>query len=85
MNDKITIVVASDNHYAILIAALLKSIEINHKTPEHIDFYIIDDGISHESIRKINSIPDPSKITLSGYLSFSYYCLHAPICPLCGR
>lgn len=65
MNDKITIVVASDNHYAILIAALLKSIEINHKTPEHIDFYIIDDGISHESIRKINSIPDPSKITLN--------------------
>ncbi|MBR2648608.1 MAG: glycosyltransferase family 8 protein [Sediminibacterium sp.] len=64
MNDKITIVVASDNHYAILIAALLKSIEINHKTPEHIDFYIINDGIAESSIRKINTIPDPSKITL---------------------
>jgi lipopolysaccharide biosynthesis glycosyltransferase len=64
MNEKITIVVASDNHYAILIAALLKSIEVNHKTPEHIDFYIINDGIAESSIRKINTIPDPSRITI---------------------
>ena len=26
----------------VLIAALLKSIELNHHTEEHIDFYIID-------------------------------------------
>ncbi|SEB09258.1 glycosyltransferase family 8 protein [Pedobacter hartonius] len=51
--NNISIVVASDNHYAILIAALLKSIEINHKTAEHIDFYIIDDGISAKNKQKI--------------------------------
>jgi lipopolysaccharide biosynthesis glycosyltransferase len=60
----ISIVVASDNHYAILIAALLKSIDINHKTPEHIDFYIIDDGISEKSVQKLNTIADPGRITL---------------------
>ena len=60
----ISIVVASDNHYAILIAALLKSIDVNHKTSEHIDFYIIDDGISSKSVQKLNTIADPERITL---------------------
>jgi lipopolysaccharide biosynthesis glycosyltransferase len=41
----IIIVVACDNHYMPLLAALMKSIEVNHKTSEHIDFYILDDGI----------------------------------------
>jgi lipopolysaccharide biosynthesis glycosyltransferase len=63
-NNNISIVVASDNHYAILIAALLKSIDLNHKTGEHIDFYIIDDGISAASVKKINTIADPARITL---------------------
>jgi lipopolysaccharide biosynthesis glycosyltransferase len=60
----ITIVVASDNHYAILIAALLKSIEVNHKTSEHIDFHIIDDGISAKSKLRISTIADPKRITV---------------------
>lgn len=63
-NTNIQIVVASDNHYAILIAALLKSIDLNHKTSEHIDFHIIDDGISAKSKAKLNSIADPARITL---------------------
>ncbi len=63
-NNNISIVVASDNHYAILIAALLKSIDINHKSDEHIDFYIIDDGISAKSVGKLNKIADPERITL---------------------
>lgn len=53
-NEKINIVLASDNHYAILIAALIKSIEVNHKTGEAIDFYIIDDGISAGNKKKIS-------------------------------
>jgi lipopolysaccharide biosynthesis glycosyltransferase len=66
MNDQsiISIVVASDNHYAILIAALLKSIDVNHKTDEHIDFHIIDDGISLKFKRKLNTIVDPERITI---------------------
>lgn len=60
----INIIVASDNHYAILIAALLKSIDVNHKTPEHIDFYIIDDGIAESTKKKLNAIASPDRITL---------------------
>lgn len=63
-NNNISIVVASDNHYAILIGALLKSIDLNHKTGEHIDFHIIDDGISAKSKSKIQAIADPDRITL---------------------
>lgn len=41
----IVIVVACDNHYMPLLAGLIKSIEVNHKTEEHIHFFILDDGI----------------------------------------
>lgn len=68
-NNTISIVVASDNHYAILIAALLKSIDLNHKTDEHIDFHIIDDGISAKVIKQLNEIADPSRITLKWFKS----------------
>lgn len=67
----ISIVVASDNHYAILIAALLKSIEVNHTSPEHIDFHIIDDGISAKAKEKINRIADPNRITVKWFKSKS--------------
>jgi lipopolysaccharide biosynthesis glycosyltransferase len=60
----ISIIVASDNHYAILIAALLKSIDTNHKSSEHIDFHIIDDGISEGFQTKLNSIVSPDRITI---------------------
>ncbi|MGK6353275.1 glycosyltransferase family 8 protein [Parapedobacter sp. DT-150] len=62
--DHISVIVASDNHYAILIAALLKSIDVNHESQEHIDFYIIDDGISKENKTKIAETVDPGRITL---------------------
>ncbi|SDJ56650.1 Lipopolysaccharide biosynthesis protein, LPS:glycosyltransferase [Pedobacter sp. ok626] len=68
-NNNISIVVASDNHYAILIAALLKSIEVNHKTEEHIDFHIIDDGISPKVKKKLSAIADPKMITLKWFKS----------------
>lgn len=68
-NKNISIVVASDNHYAILIAALLKSIEVNHKTSEHIDFHIIDDGISAETKKKLNTVADPERVTLKWFAS----------------
>lgn len=51
--EPITIVVATDNFYAVLLAALLKSIEINHLTNEKIHVYIIDDGISVENLKLI--------------------------------
>lgn len=63
-NDVISIVVASDNHYSILIAGLLKSIDLNHKSPEHIDFYIIDDGISQKFRKQLDGMVDQSRITI---------------------
>src|SRR5690606_5528607 len=62
--ETISLVVASDNFYAVHIAALLKSIEVNHKTPEPIDFHIIDDGISPTNKRKLCSVVDSKTITV---------------------
>lgn len=62
--DKISIVVATDNHYAILLSALLKSIEVNHKTSEKIDVYVIDDGISPSSRKKLQSQVNPAMTSL---------------------
>lgn len=78
-DNKISIVVASDNHYAILIAALLKSIDLNHKTDEHIDFYIIDDGISSGFRSKLESIVDPSRITIRWFKSKAIVPAHITI------
>lgn len=47
-NSNIQIVVASDNHYAILIAALLKSIDINNNC------YYQTDALSFRFNHKIN-------------------------------
>ncbi|MES2426942.1 MAG: glycosyltransferase family 8 protein [Bacteroidota bacterium] len=71
MSDKktISIVVASDNFYVILVAALLKSIELNHKTDEHIDFYIIDDGISNKNRKRIEEVADSKLITIKWVMS----------------
>ena len=44
--DKITIVTVCDNHYLILLAALIKSIEINYKSDEQINLYVIEDHIA---------------------------------------
>lgn len=62
--EKISIVVASDNHYAVLIAALIKSIEVNHKSDELISFTIIDDGISNKNKEKLKKSIDPKITTL---------------------
>ncbi len=51
--EKIVIVVASDNQYAVLTAGLIKSIEINHKTDELLSFTIINDGISKANQEKL--------------------------------
>jgi lipopolysaccharide biosynthesis glycosyltransferase len=68
-NNTISIVVASDNFFAVMIAALLKSIDINHTSGEHIDFYIIDDGIAAKSKKQLELIADPARITLKWFKS----------------
>lgn len=62
--ENITVVVATDNHYAVLLGALIKSIEVNHKTSEKIDLYIIDDEIATSSKKKIQQSASPEITTL---------------------
>jgi lipopolysaccharide biosynthesis glycosyltransferase len=52
--DPITIVVATNDFYAILLSALLKSIEVNHKSGEPIHIHVIDDGISAKNVKLIS-------------------------------
>ena len=49
----LTIVVATDNHYVILLAALLKSIEDNIRQGQKINVYIIEDAVSVKSKKKL--------------------------------
>lgn len=53
----IIIVAVSDNYYCMLLAAMIKSVELNHHTGENIIIYIIEDGITNNNKRKlINSV-----------------------------
>ncbi|TCD01699.1 glycosyltransferase family 8 protein [Pedobacter psychroterrae] len=60
--DNITIVTATDNHYMVLLAALIKSIEINHTTEQYIDFYIVGDKLSKRNINRLNASVSSDKI-----------------------
>lgn len=54
--EAITIVTVCDNQYCVMLAALLKSLEINSLNPSHlIDVYIIDDGISKTNLKKLKA------------------------------
>jgi lipopolysaccharide biosynthesis glycosyltransferase len=63
-NQPIVIAVACDNHYMPLLAALMKSIEVNHKTGEQILFYVLDDGISGKNKRKLVSSVDKEMFSI---------------------
>lgn len=63
-NNKISVVLACDNHYVVLMAALLKSIEMNHISDEIVDIYIVDDHISKVSKSKLNSSLNLDKLNL---------------------
>jgi len=53
----LNIVVATDNHYAILLAALIKSIEDTVKQGQKVNIYVMDDRIKSKTKTKlINSI-----------------------------
>ena len=54
------IVVASDNHYIILLAALIKSIEENIRKGQIIQVYIIEDNVSVTSQKKLQRSINPA-------------------------
>lgn len=53
MDERITVVVVCDDYYAVLLAAFLKSIEMNHKTNELVEVYIVDDNIAIQNVKRI--------------------------------
>jgi len=61
----IPIVVVTDEHYVIMLAALLKSIEMNHKSGEHINVYVIADGVKKSSQKKIHASVDTGMFTIN--------------------
>lgn len=60
-SERISIICICDNHYAILLAALIKSVEGNHITNEHLDFFIVEDKISLKNKKRINNSIDQLK------------------------
>jgi lipopolysaccharide biosynthesis glycosyltransferase len=63
-NNTITIVSVTDNYFIVLLAALLKSIEVNHVSGEKIDFYIVEDKVSASNKRKLEASVESEQITL---------------------
>ncbi|MES2426941.1 MAG: glycosyltransferase [Bacteroidota bacterium] len=61
---RINIVLVCDDFYSVLLVAFLKSIEINHKSSEIVDVYIVDDSISKLSKKNIIESIDQDKIVL---------------------
>jgi len=62
--ETISIVSVCDNHYAILLVALIKSIEVNHHTSENIDFYVVSDKISPQIKSRIDKSINKSIINI---------------------
>jgi lipopolysaccharide biosynthesis glycosyltransferase len=63
-SNTIPLVIVTDEHYVIHLAALLKSIELNHISGEHIDVYVIADGVKAKSQKKIEASVDAAMFSI---------------------
>lgn len=61
---RITVFTVCDNHFAVLLAALLKSTDINHVSGELIDFYIVADRLTIKNRLNLEKCVNPNKIKL---------------------
>lgn len=62
--NNLQIVVVSDNPFAVLLSALLNSLQTNYKGADDIDFYIVNDKISAANIERIRKTVTNKKIHL---------------------
>ncbi len=53
--DKLTIVVSTDNHFIVLLAALLKSLEGNLAKGKQLHIYIISDNVTNRNKQRLQS------------------------------
>lgn len=60
MTREVSIVVSCDDHYIVLLAALLKSIEANLAKDVIIHFYIVEDKVSERNKKKISRSANPA-------------------------
>ncbi|WP_242457687.1 glycosyltransferase family 8 protein [Pedobacter sp. BS3] len=65
MKDQIVIVTVCDDHYVVLLAALIRSIVINHTGNERIILYIVEDGLAPDNKQKIQGLTDPEKTQIN--------------------
>lgn len=63
MSNTITIFTVCDNHFSVLLAALIKSIDVNHHSGEHIDFYIVGDKLSAKNKENLLKCADLKKVS----------------------
>ncbi len=65
--ERISIVIVSDNAFMVMLATLIKSIEVNHKSDEIIDFYIVEDHVTKRNREKLlSSVSSP-------FINFTFY------------
>lgn len=60
----ISVVLVCDDYYVVLMAALLKSIELNHKSQSFVSIYIVDDQISSANRQKLEQSLSLEKMQL---------------------
>lgn len=63
-DNRITIVTVSDNHYMVMLAAMIKSIELTHKTDNPIDVYVVSDHISAKNKQRLHKSINPEITSL---------------------
>ncbi|SFD92082.1 glycosyltransferase family 8 protein [Spirosoma endophyticum] len=59
-NQKLTLVTICDNTFALLLATLLKSIEVNLLEPTQFDLYLVDDAIRSSTKNKLLEAINPA-------------------------
>lgn len=63
-NNTITIAMVCDNHFIVMLAALIKSIEKSHIGNKLINIYVVNDGISKSNINKIKQTISSKNLSL---------------------
>jgi lipopolysaccharide biosynthesis glycosyltransferase len=63
--NSITIVTVCNNAFSVLLATLIKSIEINYFGREEINLFIVNDHINPKNLERINQSVDGNKIKLT--------------------
>lgn len=64
INENITLVMATDNHYLIMLAALIKSIELSYKGNALIDIWVIETDVTRKNKSKLEKSINTDKIKI---------------------